>query len=267
MKQVLNKYIVALAVASISYTASLQAAEEKPLPVFVFAGQSNMAGMRAKVEDLPETERGEIPGVSFFDGEKWVPLKPGANQAKGFGPEISFARKYSADIKEPIGIIKHSKGGSLLASHWSPTSQSFNLYKELLAKVQKAGETRPIKVVGVIWMQGESDGVNDKRAGLYPTNLVKLIEGFRTEFKNPDLTFVCGRVNPPLDKFPASPAVRKAQEECAASKYAWINLDDLPKGSDNLHYNTAGLVEMGKRFEEATVKLQTATTQTQAQRP
>jgi hypothetical protein len=49
--------------------------------------------------------------------------------------------------------------------------------------------------------------------------------------------------------------VREAQETLKRSGYAWIDCDDLDKHSDNLHYNTKGQIELGRRFAAAMVKL------------
>lgn len=229
-------------------------AEEKPLKVFVLAGQSNMVGMRALEEELPDDLKGEVNNALFFDGEKWVPLAVGKTEEKGFGPEISFAKKLHAAGVGPIGIVKLSKGGSMLATHWHPTKQGDSLYKQLLAKVQAAKASRPIEIVGMLWMQGESDAVNENRSGRYADNLNILIDSLRAEFGSPNMVFIAGRVNPPLDKFPEAETVRKAQEQCAVAGYAYIDCDDLEKGPDNLHYNTRGYVEMGNRFADAILK-------------
>lgn len=227
---------------------------EAPLKVFVLAGQSNMVGMRALEGDLPDELRGEVSPALFFDGEKWIPLAAGKTEEKGFGPEISFAKKLLAGRSEPIGIIKLSKGGSMLATHWHPTKQGDSLYKQLLAKVAAAKNSRPIEIVGMLWMQGESDAVNENRAGRYADNLKIFIDSLRAEFGSPNMVFIAGRVNPPQDKFPEAETVRKAQEQCAVANYVYIDCDDLEKGPDNLHYNTKGYVEMGNRFAEAALK-------------
>lgn len=242
-----------LAVAVAAFCGSAQA-EEKPLKVFVLAGQSNMVGMRALVEELPEDLKGDNPNVLFFDGEKWIPLAAGKTEEKGFGPEITFAKKVQAAWGEPIGIIKLSKGGSMLATHWNPKKQGDSFYKQLLAKVEVARGSRPIEIVGMLWMQGESDAVNENRAGPYADNLKLLIDSLRAEFATPTMYFLAGRVNPPPDKYPQADTVRKAQEQCPAANYAYIDCDTLEKGPDGLHYNTRGYLEMGNRFADAMLK-------------
>ena len=60
---------------------------------------------------------------------------------------------------------------------------------------------------------------------------------------------MAGRINPPIEKFPYVDIVRKAQKRCSHPNYAWVDCDDLSKG-DVTHYDTAGVVELGKRFAE-----------------
>jgi hypothetical protein len=103
-----------------------------------------------------------------------------------------------------------------------------------------------MNVKGMIWMQGENDSRYLDMATAYSHNLTNLILAARTDFNSPPMPFVAGRVDPP---YTYAYLVRAAQETCAASPYAWINCDDLTRTDvGGLHYDTAGLVEMGKRF-------------------
>jgi len=226
----------------------------QPLKVFVLAGQSNMVGARAVPDELSESLRGSQESALFFDGNAWVPLAPGVSERKGFGPEISFAHSMSTALKEPVGIIKLSYGGTSLAERWNP-ADSKSLYAELVKRVRAARQTRRIEIIGMLWMQGERDSKDPVMAAAYAKNLADFIRHARQDFANADMPFVVGRVNPPEPEFPHVEQVRKAQEECAATHYAFIDCDTLPKGADNLHYDTKGLVMMGRRFASAMLKL------------
>ena len=229
-------------------------AEEKPLKVFVLAGQSNMAGRLAKLSELPDDLKGEQKEAFFFNGQRWIPLTPGKTESRGFGPEIPFAHRMTEKLGEPVGIIKFARGGSNLAEQWSPTNPE-SFYVRLLGMVEAAQKSRKIKVVGMLWMQGERDAKLRKMAEAYAENLAKFILAARNDYKNPELFFVAGRVNPPKRKFPFVDAVRKAQEECKAPHYALINCDTLKKGPDNVHYATQGYIDMGTKFADAMLKL------------
>ena len=240
--------------AALMSAASFADAGERPLKVFICAGQSNMVGRGAKASELPAELRSGQKRALFFDGRQWIALAPGKTERTGFGPEISFAHRMSALLGEPVGIIKHSVGGTDLAVKWSPTGRN-SLYAQLVKKVAAARKGRRIEVVGFLWMQGERDSRFREKAGAYSKNLAGLIRAARRDFGNPRMLFVAGRVNPPKSSFEFVDLVRRALETCAEPGYAFIDCDTLDKGSDGLHYSTRGLVELGNRFADAVVKL------------
>jgi hypothetical protein len=224
-----------------------QAAE--PLDVYICAGQSNMAGAGLKTE-LPDDLQSPLSDVFVFDGGAWSVFEAGP---KRVGPEVTFACEMQKALKKPVGIIKHAKGGTNLAKDWNPEDPE-SLYAQLKQKVDAAGKAREIRIAGMIWMQGENDSRYAEMAAVYPQNLANLIQTARKDFNSPDMPFVAGRVNPPPGKFSCVSQVRAAQETCAVPGYSYINCDDLPKNPDNLHYNTAGQIELGKRFAQKMLK-------------
>lgn len=219
------------------------AAHGEPLDVYICAGQSNMAGARSEKALLPPELQGVNKDILVFDGAQWTPLNP---QAKGFGPEISFAYEMQKALGRPIGIIKHSKGGTNLAKDWNPKDPQ-SLYAQLKQKVDAARKSRDIRIAGMIWMQGENDSKFEVMAVAYPQNFENFIRTVRQDFDAPEMPFVAGRVNP---LYPNVGFVRAAQESCTAGHYAYVNCDDLPKYEDNLHYTTAGQTELGRRFAQ-----------------
>jgi len=155
-------------------------------------------------------------------------------------------------LEKPFGIIKHGQGGTSLAERWNPQDSS-SLYAELKAKVDAARASRPIRVVGMFWMQGEKDSKTQAYAEAYQKNLEQFIQQARADFGSPDMVFIAGRVNPPVSKYPYVKTVRAAQERCASKNYYFVDCDGLPKLKDHVHYNTDGLVEMGRRFAKAMI--------------
>jgi hypothetical protein len=202
-----------------------------------------MLGKRSQARRLPDALRHEAPGILVFNADtgKWVPMEP---PRRGFGPEVSFAHAMYEDLEEPVGIIKCSRGGTSLAADWNPVTPG-PLYTRLKETVKAAQETRNIEVMGMLWMQGEKDSKNRQLAPQYAKLLPRLILQARRDFGSGRMAFVAGRVNPPEEKFPYVEAVRKAQEQCAADNYVWVDCDDLTKQGDDLHYDTKGQVELG----------------------
>lgn len=122
-----------------------------------------------------------------------------------------------------------------------------------------AGARLPVSadVAAVLWMQGERDAGNNDVGREYLANLTQLIAAFRHDLALPDLPFVMGLVNPPADRYPAQAAVRAAQRTAAAeiANVYLVDTDDLSKRADRLHYDTPGLLELGRRFAGAVTSL------------
>jgi hypothetical protein len=266
--------VIALLCAPSVWTGNSADKASEPLKVFLFAGQSNMAGVRSVPEDLADqTLVADQSNMAFAQG-KWLPIAPGntqnvrpdTNQKKlnrafqGFGPEISFANRVSKALNEPVGIIKFALGNTGLHQHWMP-GQTGNLYEYLSKLVSEASAEREIKVVGMLWMQGERDAGQPQQANLYASNLNALIEAARKDFDNPDLIFIAGRIDMPKFKGEKQSleTVRHAIESTALPNYTWVNIDDLPKVEDQLHLDTRAMEELGNRMADAFLKMYQAT--------
>ncbi len=236
---------------------------DEPLKVFIFAGQSNMVGRAAKVEELPEALQAPQKNWAFH-GNQWVPLEPGKTQnpeIEGFGPEISFAAAMAEHLGEPIGIIKYSRGGTNLHTQWNVEKQNQpkSLYAALIHLVEKAKATKEIEIVGMTWMQGEADSKTEAIAIAYGDHYRKLITQARKDFDNPAMPFIAGRVNPAKESVFTPEIVeitRKHQENPKLEHYDWVDCDDLPKIGDKVHYATTGLVTMGERMSEKIITLE-----------
>ena len=236
-------------------TASAQAADEEPLPVFLLAGQSNMEGC-AIVADLPEEKRQKQEQVLFFDKDQWLPLEPGTvPEGKRFGPEVSFGQAMAKHLGKTVGLVKVASGGTDLAERWSPDGNKNVCYRNFIKKVKDAQKNRKIEIKGMIWMQGGADAKNEDSAKAYKDNLTRFIESLRKEFDAPGMPFVCGRSNPEATKFAYIQDVRTAQESVALPGYLWFDCDAITKGADNVHYNAAGQLVAGELFAKGMITL------------
>jgi hypothetical protein len=265
-------------------------AAEKPLKVFILAGQSNMVGWGDSLQ-LPEEMRNGNDRVLMFENGKWQTLKPFAkareNQKKfgmtefSFGPEIPFAHELTkAWPDETIGIIKLAVGGtSILTWKLAWTKQDADrvgqgrlgsLYEKLISKVEQARKAREIEIVGFLWLQGGGDMKNIAVAKEYLDNLKALVAAVRKDTGVSDLPVLWGTVRRSQDPddlsdlvperidgpYPAIQWVLKAQwdahQEISGSQP--VVLRDIETHPMNVHYNTAGQLEVGKLFAEAFLK-------------
>ncbi len=219
------------------------------IPIVILAGQSNMAGHG----DLSELDLTDLPaGVQLFD----------LNPREGcFGPEIGFARAFQ-DLQKlsKLRLIKFAVGGSSLLA-WEPEwsaeraaiaydADKGALYPRLIRHVQRVTQGKAAQVLGCLWMQGESDSNFSIAAAEYERNLKHLIEQMRIDLDQPDMHFVIGLPNPSPARFSYLSTVRRAQSQVAQSLpcVSLVDTDGLTKHEDELHYDSAGQLELGRRF-------------------
>lgn len=246
--------------------------EAKELEVFVLTGQSNSLGIIKDGEDFNIPEDKVDKKIRFF----WVDRDPRANivsTSKGkidhlqiqkydndsnnahWGLEMEFARTLYKSGKRNIMIIKASRGGGG-NQLWYKESSDHHMYDAVLEAVKEATDLLKAKKVkftlrGLLYLQGESDGVNskiaDERAKTLLTNLQKdlprakymkmVIGGINGNNKNQDL-------------------VRKLHAELAKKdkNISFVETDDLRKDEtykDRLHFNNKAKLEIGKRFAKS----------------
>jgi len=95
----------------------------------------------------------------------------------------------------------------------------------------------------------------------YKKNMINFIEQLRSDVNTHDMPFMMGKIAP--RKFDITKGtfhhqyrnqIRQTQDEVAEElPYTYsIETIDLPQ-SDNLHFDTAGMVELGKRFASKTM--------------
>lgn len=260
----------------------------KKIKVFILSGQSNMVGFGNSLE-LPDALRNGNDRVLMFEDGKWQPLRPfwllpdklrkkfGLTEFS-FGPEIAFAHAIAeAWPNETIGIVKQAAGGSGVLA-WNPNwtkeqadrtkdGRRGNLFKKLTDKVKAACASRDCELMGFLWLQGGKDMSFVDVAKEYLTNLKAMADGVRKEVGAEDMPFLYGsgrRSGIPDDlsdmvpteiksKRPGAMWVFKAQWDAqqAITNAKMVILRDLERHPQNVHYNTAGQLELGRLFAEA----------------
>ena len=213
--------------------------------VFVLAGQSNMRG-RGEVIDLLSTEPRliKVPeNVEFHWGGKICSLFGRRNLRWTFGPEASFAHKISkAWPGKKIILIKYTVSGTDLLT-WEKT-----YCHTLIEQVRAVTKGKEVKYAGVLWMQGEADADSIEKSEQYFENLKALIERMRQDLPSSDCPFLFGLLGS-LDK-PGCAIIHKAQLKAAKEipRTFLIPTEGLSKLQDNIHYDSNGQIELGRRF-------------------
>ena len=222
----------------IAASATVGAAADKPVHLFILSGQSNMQGMDPETGFMPEAKQ-------LFKGDKVVYIKV----AKGGQPICRWLEEW-LDIAEKKGLdAKHRarihKGGKV------------EFYQPILDQYQEMLEKHPkLASVTFCWMQGERDANGGAQAA-YKESLKLLISKLRRDLKRPDMNIVIGRIGDYALDRPSCVAVRKAQREIVDEdpRGAWVDVDDLNdrmvKGKmvSAVHYNRPeGYITLGRRF-------------------
>lgn len=235
--------IILLIIACLGFASS--EAVESGKHIFILSGQSNIARLK--------------PSESFT---------PAVHQQFG---------------KENCVIIHQAASGKAIrwwyrdwkpASNWKPRSQkesdslavTEDYSKDLVRQYQDAARGQKVLSVTLVWMQGESDGLEGHGA-VYEQSLAGFVAQMVKDTERPDLHVVIGRIsdfgttrnNKEWD------LVREAQVRFAQSSplYGWIDTDDLNDGviidgkpvPNDLHYAPEAYKTLGMRFAEKAIDL------------
>ena len=255
------------------------AEEDATLRVFIFAGQSNMVGSDSRVRDIKnfppflgiENVQKNIK-FSYLIGREnktasngWVDLQPVNNIV---GPELSFARKVSQAIKDPIAIIKCAAGGTHLGGDWNPDKPiGFKMYPLALKLIRDslAGLDRNgirYRIEGFIWHQGENDMFEENYMPNYGKNLKNFIAKWRKDLSSPKLKFyigeLCTKTIWGMDLRPRMYSISQGQREVTEAdplaEYIPTSHIGVEVGEPvglHYHYGTLGQLQHGINYADS----------------
>lgn len=207
--------------------------------VFLYIGQSNARGDDPDVRALGDLLEPQ-PDVLLWDGREWLRGQAPTEALNKYGAELSLGRELAGILREPVAIVKVTRGGPSMEAEWLP--ELGLSYARLLGATRAAlaALDRPI-LSGLFSMQGESDSGQEGTSARFGENLRRIHAALEHDLGAP-LPLVVTR----LQNWIATPhaaGVRAGQET-----FVWVNTDDLPNMPDFLHFTGAGLVEIGKRL-------------------
>jgi len=233
---------------------------ERPLHLFLLAGQSNMAG---RGEVTPDRQQ-PIPGVYALQQDgSWGPALDPIHWDKkiaGVGLARSFAVAYMANNPGvEVGFIPAACGGSSMevwvpGAFYEPTQS--HPYDDAIARVATVRSRGVLQ--GILWHQGESDA-RPERVDFYEDRLRALFARLRRELGNDELPILVGQ----LGRFPGKPweagqiKVDAVHRAMAANDphIGFVSAAGLTAKADLVHFDTAGLDEFGRRYAAAWEKL------------
>jgi len=282
----LNNKLLTVAILCLMATAPGCAADQKPIKVYLMAGQSNAEGHNYFGQECLK----RYPGIDKPRDDAWCivsgkkisgPLGPGFGGGPGatnvFGPEMVMGRILGDAIENPIIFFKSATGGTRLHTRWRPPSavkraggEVGDLYKRMMRRFHRflanpkveypQYDGRKIELAGFIWFQGENDSLaqvdpNDPNTGFwnyYEDNLRDLIHDVRAELAVPELPVLIFQIGPaPVwNRKGGGKVIRAAQKKVAEADEhaAWVSTMDLyPKA----HYNTPSMITISERGAKA----------------
>lgn len=178
----------------------------------------------------------------------------------GVGSGLAFAEVIAAESPTSrIGLLPCAKGGSAI-SLWSEKGK---LYVEAVRRTKLAMEEGPegkTRLRAVLWLQGEADS-KVARLPTYAKSLNSLVDRLRADLAVPDLPFIActiGEMKPDtaevkrkeMNKLLLDLPNQRAHTAC-------VDARDL-KGhiGDSVHFDTASMEEIGKRFAAKLIDLE-----------
>ena len=264
--------VAVLALAVFGPAPTRAGGTDRPVRVYLFAGQSNMVGASAITSELASVAPQMIAppdDVLFFgpDADRstrwgWLPSATEPTQpfyGPGFGPELSAARRLAAlHPRSAVAIVKLARNGTSLHTDWNPDRRN-SLYHALLARTRHALDAlrsvaTDVRIGGVFWMQGEWDADTLAHADAYGVRLQRFIARLRTDLDAPHLPVVIGRIRDVRRVSlwrPFSHVVRREQAEVAVADpfTHLVSTDALtidPRSP--VHFDTRGTVRLGEGF-------------------
>ena len=265
-KQLKGSIFLLLFIAS-----SLVSVSQTHLKVFLISGQSNAVGVGLNSE-LPVELQGIQTNVKSYTSlqcdasiaDKWLPVAPGmGNVLSQHGCELSLAKKLAELYpNDSIAIIKCASGGTILETQWKSPSMggptdpdlSKHLFQYFVNTVNKAlsslGSNYTYEIAGMVWMQGESDGMTLDWTSKYEKNLSWFITDLRNTLHAPSMAFIIGKISI-LSYWPYASEIRQIEDKVATTlpDIGTIDANIYPRSSQDIaHYTSSGLVSMGNDF-------------------
>lgn len=216
-------------------------------PVFLIAGQSNAVGWDTGAP-ADQYLNDAITGCQIYTGSAWQTLEFGVNNegngAGNHGIELNLGYLATQYYNNTSRIIKLGDGATYLAQKagddWNMGSVG-ELYDDLITKVTNGvAGIGTYRYKGLIWIQGESDGLNATDANAYETNLTAFINALRTDLDY-QIPVVLIKVNSGLvEYYPYIATVRTAMDNVATTLQKVFTVDTQDAAyTGTVHYTSA----------------------------
>jgi hypothetical protein len=232
---------------------AIEGGQAKNLDIYLFIGQSNMAG-RAEIE---VQDRDTLNGVFLYKGlpdSTWEKAANPLNKYSSIRKKLSIqklnpAYTFAIEMREmepekQIGLVVNAKGGTSI-SLWEPGSE---FYKQAVMRTKAAMQFGTLK--GIAWHQGESDA---SKYDSYMPKIIALIEALRAEFNSPNLPFVVGQLSEDREKrIPFNQMIIQLPSKI---NNVGVVTTENTSTIDSTHFDSASQRILGERYANEMLKL------------
>lgn len=228
--------------------------------VYLLIGQSNMAG-RAPI---PGDQSARIDRCYVLnDKDEWEPATNPLNRYSTIRKDISMQKLnpgygFSLGMLEhykdiTIGLVVNARGGTRI-EQWEKGTEYYNEAIRRVKIAQKSGT-----LMGILWHQGESNSGNPQD---YQGKLEKLVADMRKDIGIADLPFVVGQVFYDPETKPHTQEINAvlARAPSLIAFTGCVSSEELST-LDNSHFDTPGMLLLGRRYAGAMIELHNKTEQ------
>ncbi len=227
---------------------------DKKIKSFLMIGQSNMAGRG----DFDEVEPIINDRCFMLRMGRWQPMSEPVNVDRevlninfhsGVCLATSFADEASRWHNSDVGLIPCADGGTTI-SQWQPGEILFD-HAVMMTKLAM----RTSELSGIIWHQGESDckHFNEEE---YRRDFLKTMITLRKELNAENLPLIIGEVSEKISEeyhlgdgiIKLNGFLKEIKDELPLCEL--VTVENLSLKADGLHFDSASLRELGKRYFE-----------------
>jgi hypothetical protein len=221
------------------------------LDLFLLAGQSNMAG-RGEIE---AQDRVPIEGVLALNKElAWGPAVDPLHWDKPIAA-VGLGRSFAATLQKygaarQVGLIPAAFGGTSL-EEWKVGGK---LFADAITRARAAAPVGRLR--GILWHQGEAESAKEETARTYGARFAVIVAALRAELGAPDLPLVVGQLGG-FYKGQFAPVVNEqlATAPLWLKHTGFVSSAGLGHKGDEVHFDSAGLRELGRRYALAWMAL------------
>ncbi|MGG6281781.1 sialate O-acetylesterase [Leptolyngbya sp. AN03gr2] len=233
--------------------------------IILAVGQSNAVGNGRGI--LPE-DRVTTPGIfqRSLNGVDLGQISPAANPLRfaANNPDLvgfvyDFAKLHHATITEPgrgtMIVPAADNGTGFSDNQWNPGNSKYNA--AVNATNQLIAQNPQNRIVAIVWLQGETDFVNNMSSSLYQTRLDAMIDAMRTAITGAaNVPFIAGEMVPEWIESVNSQGIQTVTDTLPARRRLTATVSSrypftlFGNANDIIHYHAVSQRELGRRYFE-----------------